>query len=58
MSGYDTTMVCRIIQVSRSGYYSHKTTDENELSEQEKQVINCFEKNAGIMAGYEYAKSF
>ncbi len=38
-------MVCRIIQVSRSGYYSHKTTDENELSEQEKQVINCFEKH-------------
>ena len=38
-------MVCRIIQVSRSGYYSHKTTDENELSEQEMQVINCFEKH-------------
>lgn len=47
MSGYDTDIVCRIIQVSKSGYYSHKITDENEISEQEKEVINCFNENHG-----------
>lgn len=33
--------------MSKSGYYSHKPKDENELSEQEKQVIHCFEKHRG-----------
>ena len=47
MSGYDTDIVCRILQVSRSGYYSHNITDESELSEQEKKVIKCFENNHG-----------
>ncbi len=47
MSGYDTDIVCRIIQVSKSGYYSHKIADENEISEQEKEVINCFNENHG-----------
>ena len=36
-----------MIQVSRSGYYSHKLQDENEVSEQEKRVIHCFEKHHG-----------
>lgn len=40
-------MVCRIIQVSRSGYYSHKRQNEREVSEQEGQVIHCFEKHRG-----------
>ena len=40
-------MVCRIIQVSRSGYYSHKQQDEREVSEQERQVVHCFEKHRG-----------
>nr|DAK60898.1 MAG TPA: hypothetical protein [Caudoviricetes sp.] len=35
------------MQVSRSGYYSHKAEDESEISEQEKQIINCFEKHHG-----------
>ena len=47
MSEYDTDMVCRIIQVSRSGYYSHKRQNEREVSEQEGQVIHCFEKHRG-----------
>ena len=47
MSAYDTDKVCRIIQVSRSGYYSHKKQDEREKTEQEKQVIHCFEKHKG-----------
>ena len=47
MSEYDTDMVCRIIQVSRSGYYSHKQQDEREVSEQERQVVHCFEKHRG-----------
>lgn len=33
--------------MSRSGYYSHKLQDENELNEQEKRVIHCFEKHKG-----------
>ena len=47
MSEYDTDTVCQIMQVSRSGYYSHKAEDESEISEQEKQIINCFEKHHG-----------
>ena len=47
MAGYDTNTVCRIIRVSRSGYYSHKAATESELSEQEERVIHCFEKNRG-----------
>lgn len=47
LSGYDADIVCRIIQVSRSGYYSHELRDENEISEQERQVIHCFEKHHG-----------
>lgn len=47
MSEYDTETVCRIIQVSKSGYYSHKVTNENELSSEEKEVISCFKKHRG-----------
>ena len=42
---YDTSKVCRLIGVSKSGYYSHKLPNESERSELEKAVIHCFEKN-------------
>ena len=45
MSEYDTDIVCRILQVSKSGYYSHKVPSESEITEIEKAVINCFKKH-------------
>ncbi len=45
MSEYDTDIVCRVLQVSRSGYYSHKTETEREKTEEEQVVINCFKKH-------------
>ena len=40
-------MVCRILRVSRSGYYRVPKKKESEEIELEKAVINCFEKNNG-----------
>ena len=45
MSEYDTDIVCRILQVSKSGYYSHKIQSDCEITEIEKAVINCFKKH-------------
>ncbi len=45
MSEYDTDIVCRILQVSKSGYYSHKIQSACEITEIEKAVINCFKKH-------------
>ena len=45
MSEYDTDIVCRILQVSKSGYYSHKIQSDCEITEIEKTVINCFKKH-------------
>ena len=45
MSEYDTDIVCRMLQVSKSEYYSHKIPNESKISETEKAVINCFEKH-------------
>ena len=33
--------------VSKSGYYSHRKQNENEKTEEETEVINCFKKNNG-----------
>ena len=40
-------MVCRILKVSRSGYYRVPKKKESVEIELEKSVINCFEKNNG-----------
>ena len=45
MSEYDTDIVCRVLQVSKSGYYSHKMLSKSEITETEKAVINCFKKH-------------
>ena len=45
MCEYDTNIVCRILQVSKSGYYSHKLESISEKTEIENTVINCFKKH-------------
>ena len=40
-------MVCRLLKVSKSGYYSHKCKTDSEKTFVEKEVINCFEKHKG-----------
>ena len=45
MREYDTNIVCRILQVSKSGYYSHKLESISEKTEIENTVINCFKKH-------------
>ena len=40
-------MVCRIIQVSRSGYYREKKRKESEEIFLEKAIILCFKKHSG-----------
>ena len=45
MREYDTNIVCRILQVSKSGYYSHKVESVSEKTAVEKTVINCFKKH-------------
>ena len=47
MKEYDTSTVCRIINVSRSEYYRTPSKSEREKTEEEKAVINCFNKNKG-----------
>ncbi|MGN0500722.1 MAG: IS3 family transposase [Ruminococcus sp.] len=42
---YDTNIVCRMLQVSKSGYYSHKIENINEKTEVENTVIHCFKKH-------------
>lgn len=44
---YDTSEVCRILKVSRSGYYRSSHSSEREEKEEEKAVVNCFEQNHG-----------
>ena len=41
---YDTSKVCEMIGVSRSGYYKTKKTSESEETDIEKAVIHCFKK--------------
>lgn len=45
MSEYDTATVCRVLKVSKSGYYKHTVQSESEKTEAENKVINCFEKH-------------
>lgn len=40
-------MVCRMIKVSKSGYYKSKSKGKSEKTEEEKAVIHCFEKHRG-----------
>jgi transposase InsO family protein len=40
-------MVCRIIKVSKSGYYKAKDKGKREKTEEEKAVVHCFEKYKG-----------
>lgn len=47
MRGYDTSMVCRIIKVSRSGIYKKRKQVQSEEKAKELAIINCFEKNNG-----------
>ena len=47
MKDYDTSMVCRIIKVSRSDYYRTAKARDHEEIELERAVVNCFEKNKG-----------
>ena len=44
---YDTSEVCRIINVSRSGYYHKRKTKQSEKIEEERAVIHCFEEHKG-----------
>lgn len=44
---YDTSKVCRVLNVSRSGYYKAIRAEKREDSEIEKQVIHCFERHNG-----------
>lgn len=45
LKGYITSEVCRLLGVSRSEYYRQSKQTENEESEAEKAVINCFYEN-------------
>ena len=45
LSEYDTDIVCRVLQVSKSGYHSHKIQSDCEITEIENVVINCFKKH-------------
>lgn len=47
MNGYDTSMVCRIIKVSRSGIYKKRKRVESEEKAKELAIINCFKRNKG-----------
>jgi len=40
-------LVCRLLKVLKSGYYSHKCKTDSEKTFIEKEVINCFEKHNG-----------
>ena len=42
---YDTSKVCELIGVSRSGYYKASKSSESEETEIEKAVIHCFKKH-------------
>ena len=44
---YDTSKVCEILNVSRSGYYKAIRAEKREDSEIEKQVIHCFQRHGG-----------
>ena len=44
---YDTSKVCRVLNVSRSGYYKTVRLEKREDSEIEKQVIHCFKRHNG-----------
>ena len=45
MKKYDTSKVCELIGVSRSGYYKASKSSESEETEIEKAVIHCFKKH-------------
>lgn len=47
LSGYDTSTVCRVLRVSKSGYYKHIAKSESEKTEAENKVINCFKRHSG-----------
>ena len=47
LKGYQTSEVCKLLGVSRSEYYRQSKRTENEETEEEKAVINCFYDNHG-----------
>lgn len=45
---YDTSNVCRVLNVSRSGYYKAMRSEKREEAEIKKRVVLCFEKHKGL----------
>lgn len=51
LTGFDTSKVCQVLRVSRSGYYRRPAASDREKTAEENAVIHCFERHQGITAG-------
>jgi putative transposase len=47
LAEFDTSKVCEIIGVSRSGFYRKPVKAQSEKMEEERAVVNCYEKHKG-----------
>lgn len=47
LKGYKVSDVCRVLEISRSAYYSCQPTDKSEENAIEQAVVDCYEKNHG-----------